>query len=449
MWPSHQVRRVHAVVVSFKTRLVGSRGATAQQAVGGGTLPELHRLVRQLWGPLLHSDDYRVMINAVPDPGWLVQQRFRVVTSAQSPRLLVSAGPHRAVARALLAYRGIRGTVPSLGRSILAAATTVRLPLTRNELTLERRIESRVVNREPVSVLASLLNTEIVSIIGMRRGANAKATLQMFTTDGDAVGYGKIAWNKITSEFVLREIETLEDIQGRLGSVRVPMVLAHDTLGSFPFLITSPLPARVQSVQNQLSITELADLAPVQRLDLIRHSRQFLALEERVNRSSDEGVLANLAGPARRLTQVLRSSDLELPLSTRWHGDLVPWNAARDLDGTLWVWDWEMSEPDAAAGLDALHWRINGQQDNSPSQLASRLLAVLGPAASDLRALGLGGKQVDLVAALYALTVAERSMQYATEHGSWHHSRLQPLVVADLLNVGLTLAVQGLERPLS
>lgn len=400
----------------------------------------LHLLVQQLWAPLVATGDYRVMVNADLDAGWDVRQRFWIVPSARNPRLLVSTGVLRGTARSLTAYRGIRDSIPSLGRVAMAGMLSAGLPVSKDQLTVERRVDAGKADAEPLATMNTVLDAELVSIIGVRTGANAKATLQLFTTEGTSAGYAKIAWNDLTTTFVLQETNTLLALQGKAGRVRVPRVLAHGTAGPFPFLVTSPLPPDVASVRGDLSLAELADVAPLQRHDVVAHTRQFKDLESSIHVLLGQSIFPSLTEPAMQLLQLLRSGQHRVPIAERWHGDLVPWNAAREPDGTLWLWDWEMSQADAAVGLDALHWYVNAGAGSEPTKLVASLISAGQNGTARLRALGLGRPQMETVAALYALTLAERSMNFAMQHHGWHLNRLQSSIVVELLRAGQVLA---------
>lgn len=405
--------------------------------------PRLHSVVGQLWGPLVSSGDYRVMVNARPDPHWVVEQRLWVVASAKAPLLLVSTGARRSTARSLTAYRGIRGPVPGIGRVAMAGLLAARLPIAADQMTLERCTDAPETDAEPLAQMSRVLGAPLVSIIGVRQGANAKATLQLFTTEGVPAGYAKTAWNNLTADFVSQETETLRALRGSTGGVQVPRVLEHGTLGDLPYLVTSPLPPDVTSVRGHLRFAELVAIAPLNRRDVVGSSLQFKALSHRVKKLEEQGLYPSLTSAASQLVRLLRASGSSIPIGERWHGDLVPWNAARQRNGTLWLWDWEMSEPDAALGLDALHWRLNTGDHDLPALLPGHLITAVTEGSAQLRALGLGRSQMQTVGALYALTLAERSMQFARQHDGWHLNRLQSSTADKLLQAGLYLATKA------
>ena len=114
------------------------------------------------------------------------------------------------------------------------------------------------------------------------------------------------------------------------------------------------------------------------------------------------------------------------PVSERWHGDLTWWNRARDRDGQLWVWDWENSEEDTIAGLDALHWAFSEQRSPSAKLLRLDLSACLSEARPHLTAAGLSHDQGSVVAAVYTLVVVERACGLAAHHADWGRVWIAP-----------------------
>ena len=79
---------------------------------------------------------------------------------------------------------------------------------------------------------------------------------------------------------------------------------------------------------------------------------------------------------AHALLDALAGATDTLPVTSRWHGDLTWWNRARDDAGQLWVWDWESSEEDAVAGLDALHWAFSARRTTSAVRASSTSVPV-------------------------------------------------------------------------
>ena len=194
--------------------------------------------------------------------------------------------------------------------------------------------------------------------IGVREGANAKATLQLF--DPEPVGFAKLAWEAQSADFVRCEHQALVEIGGAAGTVRVPRVLGSGTWGDHPYLVTEPLPADVHrpAAHEGPRAAELLALAPRVRTDLPRATAHLQAVAARLLAAQDAAAGA-LLGEARALLEQVLADDRPVPVVAWWHGDLVPWNVARAGDGTLWVWDWETVGRDVVIGLDAVHWTLH------------------------------------------------------------------------------------------
>jgi hypothetical protein len=86
------------------------------------------------------------------------------------------------------------------------------------------------------------------------------------------------------------------------------------------------------------------------------------------------------------------------------------------------VWDWEDSEVDAAAGLDALHWSFSVQRSPTSQLRRLDLAACLDEADTHLVAAGVAPDGRPLIAGAYALTVVERACRLVVQHGDWASS---------------------------
>jgi hypothetical protein len=298
---------------------------------------------------------------------------------------------------------------------------------------------------EPVTVLERALGTSLVAVIGVRHGANGKATLQLFDPRGNSVGYAKLAWNEATSAYVRAEGEALRSVVLASSGVKVPQVLAEGVVGGdLPFLVTKPLPRGARRLRAEdLSLSILAGLFPVLRRDRPAMTGQFQRVVARL-RSAQQSVMRDdeLYAAATELVDRLIATDVEVPVLARWHGDLVPWNAAREDDGTIWLWDWESSEPDAVAGLDVLHWAVHSSGSSWDGE-AHALHDVVTSAVLPLQSLGLGPRGRASVAGTYALTVAERHWSLAVAHGTWARNRVGREATLRLLAAGGDLLTAG------
>ena len=137
------------------------------------------------------------------------------------------------------------------------------------------------------------------------------------------------------------------------------------------------------------------------------------------------------ASPARCWTG-WQPTTRKLLVAVRWHGDFTAWNIARDAAGTLWVWDWESCEPDAPAGLDALHWAFSIQRE-AVGAGAVRLADCVAAAAPQLTAAGIPRRTWDPLVRVYLAVTIERACGLAAEEGGWDRLWIQPDKLEDLV----------------
>lgn len=411
---------------------------------GTSTSPLLEDTVRQLWGRARESGLYRITAQGVgpPDPGWSDLRRFTVVRMGSRPSLLLERGDRRAVARSLLAYRRLRSRKPQLGRLALASTSRMGLPVPAQTLVLQQLRGSAPDSLEVLGAIARTLDAPVLAHIGVRTGANAKPTAQLFSpVDGSPVGYAKVAWNRLTSDYVLTEARRLRALNGSSGHLRTPRVQAVGHTFEMPFVILAPLPVDVSRLTRISDLTEqdFRSISPVIRRGSPRTSGQLKRLVERMETRKDDPVLRR-AGPAvLDLAARLFSLPVQLPIMAYDHGDLVPWNASRARSGELWVWDWESSEDDTVAGADAVHWFVHAVHGHAPKDLASAIVDAAGRAVPAHRALGMGGAESRAASAAYALVSAERACSLAHQHQTWERNRVKEEDVLQIVRCGIAL----------
>ncbi|MBT0992900.1 hypothetical protein KIN34_01160 [Cellulomonas sp. DKR-3] len=392
----------------------------------GGTA--LDALVRQLWAPWVDEGAARVVVSRSlsggPDrreagDGWRTRERYWAAPDARAATMLVPAVGPRRTAALLKAYGGLRDPRTAAVRASLASAARCGLPAGLDRVDVQVREGADVAL--PLDRLRSALHRpDAVPAIGVRRGANAKPTLQLFGAGGEPVAFAKLAWDEQSTRYVETERTTLEELAGTPG---VAAVLASGEIEGRPYVALAPLPPdarRVRSAAAGPSAPELARLAPAVRRGHAGGTEHLRGLDERLGRHDEQDRAdLELRRATRSLLEAVFADRTELPVAARWHGDLVPWNVARAGDGVLWVWDWETCEPDAVVGLDALHWFTHAPRRPGPGELATRLRSAAQDATGTLLALGCGRRARELVLAVYALVLAERGMALARARGGW------------------------------
>ncbi len=389
----------------------------------------LETLVDQLWAPGAGTS-VRVDVTSrpgAPRPGWTVAEQYWLLPGASQPRLLVPVAGAAVQRAALTAHRGLRRPATNLARAALGVVASTPAPLSRRRLVVRTRPEAPPL---PLARLAEELGRgPLHAAFGVRTGANRKATLQLLDQHGEVVGHAKLGWNATADEYVRTETEALGVVGGRPAPMRAPRLLASFMQGGRPVAVVEPLPLDVRGVRGQQpapSPAELFALCPVVRTGEAGETAQLSAAGTRLRAlakthrdagagAGDEGRMLHHAVA---LLDLVENDPRTVPIQARWHGDLTPWNCARGADGQLWAWDWESSEQDVVAGLDALHWEFSVRRETG-GQADLSLVDCLAAARPHLDAAGVAGSVRALVAAVYVLTAVERAATLARRHGAW------------------------------
>lgn len=187
---------------------------------------------------------------------------------------------------------------------------------------------------------------------------------------------------------------------------------------------------------DDLSIEALCTVSPVLRTSIPGTSGHLAAILGRLTRSKHHPLLRHVGAPLMELAQRLHQSQHEVPILSFDHGDLVPWNACRSADGTIWLWDWESSQPDTIAGSDALHWFLHATHGPRPANLTTGLQGVRERAAQVHRGLGMGPAASDIATAFYILHSCERSARWAMAQDTWWRNRIGEDDILTLLALG-------------
>lgn len=398
----------------------------------------LAHLEEQLWRPAVRTGDARLSLSPATG-GWREAEAYLVLPTLSRATMLLPAGPRAATTGALLNYRGLRRPAQNLQRATLGAAarTGVRLPFPR--LAVQVRGVPGVPGPEPVLPLALLAaqtgSGRLHASIGIRTGANRKATLQLVDDAGVPAGFAKFAWNDERADDLARERRALEQAQGS-DSARTPPLLATGSYYDWPFIVTAPLPSSSRGVRGDVpppNPQELYGVCPLVRWSAVAATGQFAALRRRVDALPAGRLPGDLLGRLRRLVDAVAARGEEIPVTSRWHGDLTPWNLARDGDGVLWCFDWESSEPDAVAGLDALHWELTVRTERGARLGRDLLREAYRDAAPFLVAAGVPRAAWPSVLAVYAATLSERACALGAGTGGWEESWVLPSELTEVV----------------
>lgn len=397
---------------------------------------DLGYVVEQLWGPGIARGQVRAILNdPVPD-GWEVREAYWTIPSAGSAQLLVPRDA-RVARRALGDYARLRPLKTRLIRQGLAAGARVGVPLTRDTLRIIAPVGGPPTT--VAEIAAAVGAPGAVATFGVRTAANAKPTLELRDPSGDAVGFVKLAWNEITRGAIANEATGLRTM-GAVSrpSLLAPEVRAEGSRDGWPFVMIAPLPRGIRYVPAafaSLNRDEALGPGTVKRFGVISRTEQFRSCRaelERTPATAPEGLVVR----ARALADRVADSRHAGPIANFWHGDFVWWNMGRDPGGRLWLFDWETAQPDAAAGLDTLHWFAHAKDAENPDSVVARVEASLAHTMPMLRALGHSPSSAAALAGWYAVTLVAGEIRLAESLGSWERIKHPAGVLDDLLAWG-------------
>ncbi len=398
-------------------------------------------LAEQLWAPALESGAARLAAGTSAGDGWTVAETYVVLPNVRKATMLMPASPRSATVGALLNYRGLRKPVQNVQRMLLGGWALTGAPLPFPRLSVTTRAES-LDPMLPMAVLSRELDSgPLFASIGVRTGANRKATLQLVDGHGSPVGYAKLGWETYSDEAVRREAAALSEAPSS-GPTRAPGLLWSGTVQGRPCLVTKPLPLSARAVRGaavEPSPEELYALLPLTRRAPVATSLQYRDLRRRVAELPRSACPEPLRALLEGLLDDVGSYPQALPLTERWHGDFTPWNAARDDAGTLWCWDWESSERDAVAGMDPLHWHLTAATEMGQRLDGALLAQAAEKAWPSFVATGGSRDQWAVAIATYAATLTERACRLAAGAGGWEEQWVLPGQIEDVLRTSAAM----------
>jgi hypothetical protein len=407
---------------------------------------DLAWLVDLLWGPAVETGQVRVRADAEVPDGFVEVERFAVVPSLARPRFLVPLASRRAAWASTSRYNALR---PARMRALRAAVGTgmrvgVGQRALRDRLTVSVAAGLGQDRREELLIGAHLRRQldapDLVMGIGVREPQpNRKPTLQLFGAGGEAAGYVKVGWSRLTRALVRNEAEALRACQAHPpAGLGIPRLLLAGAWGGLDLAVTSPLPTGVRRHRRALRpppVTVSQRIAAMEgtRVLPLRPSLWWLAVRRRIaETAAADGEIATTL--RRCADEIERRHGAEPLVFGRWHGDWVPWNLAWE-HGRLHAWDWEHSGPDAPLGFDLLHWQFQvafvGQRRDA-AEAAARCAELAAP---DLVRLGLGPAAVRALPRLYLLEMYLRGYGMQAAGAGWN-PRFHPRMLQVLAGRG-------------
>ncbi|MFI8413674.1 hypothetical protein ACIGB6_14570 [Paeniglutamicibacter gangotriensis] len=384
----------------------------------------LEMVAQQIWSAGLADGSLHMGINRKTGPNYRVAESYWIIPNAVKPRYLVPVASRVVTANALTKFRGLRSARVNTARLLLGFAAKLCIPLSRDKLSIYARTDSPATS--PLQHLKQQLGvTELYAATGVRLGLNAKPTLHLFDSRGKPVGFAKLSWNTASTKLISNEANTLRDLDGGSSLARVPRLLFDGDVNGKPYIVTSPLPESVRGLSGSVhppTPLEMHSLAPLNGLVCLADLAFYTKLRQKISALAGKDPASTLGNAARTLISLLDRQEKKVPTTERWHGDLVPWNCARDSNGTLWCWDWETSDPDVVAGLDILHWTFNVRKKHSKRDAGQDLRCAIQDSQLYLRAASMDDEAVSIATGVYVLILVERAWTLALDDAGWSRS---------------------------
>lgn len=188
-------------------------------------------------------------------------------------------------------------------------------------------------------------------------GPHRKTAVQVMTSDGSILGYGKLSRTERLRPYLRNEAAMLNRIAAlALKTADVPRVLALRDDDLLTLLVTDSVKSSSHTAPRMPGAEHLTFLEEL-RTRTERPNAQT-TLDALAHRAA---ALASVAGPewTSRLTRVeaaLRPVADHVPVCFV-HGDFTPWNTFLQ-DGRLYVFDWEYANELWPVGFDLAHFHL-------------------------------------------------------------------------------------------
>ncbi|MBN2089865.1 phosphotransferase [candidate division KSB1 bacterium] len=194
-------------------------------------------------------------------------------------------------------------------------------------------------------------------------GKNQKLTLQLMRSNGQVLGYLKIADNPSNQAFMKNEYEICEKLKSlKFVNGKVPSTLYWGEWQNFQVMVQEPLDLRAKFVG--LDLNEKMVLFLLELIEMTGRKERFenSSFMERLShdlqklRSSHKELNSSILGDVVKILK--RLEKLELPFGVH-HGDFTPYNV-RQYGQELTVFDWEFARADYPPLFDLFHFIFQG-----------------------------------------------------------------------------------------
>jgi hypothetical protein len=354
--------------------------------------------------------------------GFELVEQFAVLPSWAGRSYMVSLAARQGSASALTSYNGLRLARRRPARQLLGLAlrTGLAQPLLGTKIDIGAAAGSTAADLAGSLIsdhLGELLGRQVVIAFGAGSGPYRKPVLQVFGTDGTPLGYVKVGWNDWTRAAVRREAAALTACAARPMQLGVPGLLRQAEWRGLELIVTAPLPPGVRMTWRLPEVDLLREIAGLSRryTATLAASSWWAGLRARIQSGvTDPGAGARRAGLRDGLESAHGATALDFGT---WHGDLVPWNLARQ-GGRLYAWDWEDSAPGTPVGFDALHYFFQVAFVAKQRPLRESADLAQRSASPALAALGIPAPAHRLLALLHLLELAVRHEEARSSAGN-------------------------------
>jgi hypothetical protein len=397
---------------------------------------------------------FDLLFSGTPDVTWAGKgtlpagfervDRFAVLPAGSSRLFVVSLTVRRGASAALTSYNSLRPGRTRFARRMLAFGlrTGLAQPLVRDKIDIgiAAGTSGAQLADELLGEHLRLLfgRGQVVTAFGAGSGPYRKPVLQVFSTDGIALGYIKVGWNNWTRAAVRREAAALQACAAHPLQLGVPEFLGLSAWRGLDLLVTGPLPSDSRRVSSRSGLPpasmlrEISGLAPVSAGELAA-SPWWLGVRSRIEAAGFDPAARTTLN---RVVGRIERDHGRVPLMFgAWHGDLVPWNLARS-GSRLYAWDWESSTQNAPLGFDAVHYCFQVAFVAGGRPLGEAVALAANRVAVALQALGVPGQAQRLVVVLHLLELAIRHEEARCSTGDVDE-RFYP-AVTDVLHQALT-----------
>lgn len=295
---------------------------------------------------------------------WRSQQLFEWLAFKDGRGYLIPSSPRQARATALRLYNAQTIKARFLKKLLTAGlrGRPARFFSQKTCLLMHRDMQREEISQ--VSILAEISrilgNQDLNFAISLGTpGPHRKPVVQVFTPDGRILGYAKIGWDSVTEALVKNEAEVLHKLAtASFATFKTPTVLSINRWHDRFLCVQSGPELKTETAPQQFTSHYATAIEELGRINIewtsLRNSKFWESLKQQIVNVQDSYYRQILESGTSCVLTWLRESSL--PFHFR-HGDFTPWNT-RLLNGHLFLFDWEYSNPASSPGWDLFHFFV-------------------------------------------------------------------------------------------